>query len=178
MNLSGNPFRCDCQLTEANMKSFLDNQKIKKLIEYALYSGQGNGKIMCTDDKQNPPDFGSAQDLLRITSEMVITKRPKCEKPRIAGISKSSLVDAGASLLLRCIAKGNPMPTIEWKAPNEDTYRLASDDFEGVTVHQNGSMLIEDIRTSDAVSHFTSRQNEIRSAHPCSSAENLYLNHL
>ena len=160
------------------MQSFLDNQEIKKLIEYALYSGQGNGKIMCTDDKQNPPDFGSGQDLLRITSEMVITKRPKCEKPRIIGISKSSVVDAGKSLLLKCYAKGNPMPTIEWKAPNEDTYRLTFDDFKGVTVHQDGSLLIEDIRTSDSVSHFTSRQNEIRSAHPCSSAENLHMNHL
>ena len=166
LNLSGNPFRCDCQLTEANMHTFLDNQEIKKLIEYALYSGQGNGKIMCTDDKQNPPDFGSGQDLLRITSEMVRNKNPKCEKPRITGISKSSTVDAGKSLLLKCIAKGNPMPTIEWKAPNEDTYRLTSDDFEGVTVHQDGSMLIEDIRTSDAVSFIfsSSRQNDTLSS--------------
>ena len=179
LNLSGNPFRCDCQLTEANMQTFLNNHEIKKLIEYALYSGQGNGKIMCTDDKQNPPDFGSGQDLLKITSEMVRNKNPKCEKPRITGISKSSTVDAGKSLLLKCIAKGNPMPTIEWKAPNEDTYRLTSDDFEGVTVHQDGSMLIEDIRTSDAVSFiFCPVDKMIRLAHPCSSAENLHFNHL
>lgn len=150
LNLSGNPFRCDCQLTEANMKSFLGNEAAKKLIEYALYSGQKNGKIMCTDDPKNPPDFGSKHDLLKLTPEMVDQKGIKCSKPKITGISKSSQVEAGKSLLLKCIAMGNPMPTIEWKAPNEDTYRLTSDDFEGVTVHQDGSMLIEDIRTSDA----------------------------
>ena len=148
LNLSGNPFRCDCQLKEANMQSFLNNEAAKKLIEYALYSGQGNGHIKCTDG-----DFGSSQDLLQLTGDIVKQKSMKCEKPRITGISKSSEVEAGKSLLLKCIAKGNPMPTIEWKAPNEDTYRLTSDDFEGVTVHQDGSMLIEDIRTSDAVSY-------------------------
>ena len=144
------------------MKSFLDNEAAKKLIEYALYSGQGNGRIMCTDDKQNQPDFGSNQDLLKLTSTMVDQKNPKCAKPRITGISKSSQVESGKSLLLKCIAKGNPMPTIEWKAPNEDTYRLTSDDFEGVTVHQDGSMLIEDIRTSDAVSHIFFPVDKIR----------------
>ena len=130
------------------MQSFLNNEAAKKLIEYALYSGQGNGHIRCTDG-----DFGSSQDLLQLTGDIVQQKNMKCEKPRITGISKSSEVEAGKSLLLKCIATGNPMPTIEWKAPNEDTYRLTSDDFEGVTVHQDGSMLIEDIRTSDAVSY-------------------------
>ena len=156
LDLSGNPFHCDCQLKEANMISFLENEAAKKLIEYALYSGQGNGHIKCTDG-----DFGSSQDLLKLTRDIVLQKNMKCEKPKITGISKSSTVEAGKSLLLKCIAKGNPMPTIEWKAPNEDTYRLTSDDFEGVTVHQDGSMLIEDIRTSDAVSYIylSDRQN-------------------
>lgn len=144
LKLTGNPFRCDCQLTDANMRSFLDNDAAKKLIEYALYAGQGNGQIMCSADG----DF-KHQDLLKITPSMVDQKGIKCTKPRITGISKSSEVEAGKSLLLKCIATGNPMPTIEWKAPNEDVYRLTSDDFEGVTVHQDGSMLIEDIRTSD-----------------------------
>ena len=146
LNLSGNPFRCDCQLTDANMKSFLANEPGKKLIEYALYAGQGSGKIMCQDG-----DF-KGHDLLKIQPDDVERKGIQCTKPRITGISKSSKLDAGKSLLLKCIATGNPLPTIEWKAPNDDTYRLTSDDFEGVTVHQDGSMLIEDIRTSDAVS--------------------------
>ena len=128
------------------MKTFLANEPGKKLIEYALYAGQGNGKIMCSDG-----DF-KGTDLLKITPGMVDQKGIQCTKPRITGISKSSKLDAGKSLLLKCIATGNPLPTIEWKAPNDDTYRLTSDDFEGVTVHQDGSMLIEDIRTSDAVS--------------------------
>jgi hypothetical protein len=50
------------------------------------------------------------------------------------------------SVLLKCIATGQPKPSIEWRAPNDDVYRLTSDDFEGITVHQDGSMLIEDIR--------------------------------
>ena len=72
-----------------------------------------------------------------------------CVKPTITGISKSSEVASGKSLLLKCIATGQPSPTIEWRAPNGDVYRLTSDDFEGVTVHQDGSILIEDIRHSD-----------------------------
>ena len=50
---------------------------------------------------------------------------------------------------LQCIAEGQPKPSIEWRAPNDDVFRLTSDDFEGVTVHQDGSVLIEDIRNSD-----------------------------
>ena len=55
----------------------------------------------------------------------------KCEKSKITGISKSSDVHNGKSLLLKCKAEGKPKPTIEWKAPNKDVYRLTSDDFEG-----------------------------------------------
>ena len=51
--------------------------------------------------------------------------------------------------MCKCIAKGQPQPQIEWRAPNEDVYRLQSEEFEGVTVHQDGSVLIEDIRASD-----------------------------
>ena len=40
LKLNGNPFYCDCQLTDANMHSFLQNTSAKKLIEYALYAGQ------------------------------------------------------------------------------------------------------------------------------------------
>ena len=106
---------------------------------------------MCKDDAENPPDFINI-DLLEITPRMIDEKALKCSKPKITGISKSSEVEAGKSLLLKCIAKGNPMPTIVWKAPNGDTYQLTSQNFEGVTVHQDGSMLIKDIRASDAVS--------------------------
>ena len=83
----------------------------------------------------------------------------ECSKPVISGISKSSEVAAGKSLLLKCVAEGTPTPTIEWRAPNEDIYRLTSDDFEGVTVHQDGSILIEDIRKSDAGDYFCVAKN-------------------
>ena len=151
LNISGNPFRCDCQLTQSNMKRFLGDEAKKKLVKSVLNTGQGNSKIMCNDDAENPPDFINI-DLLEITPQMMNEKAFKCSKPKITGISKSSEVEAGKSLLLKCIAKGNPMPTIEWKAPNGDTYQLTSQNFEGVTVHQDGSILIKDIRTSDAVS--------------------------
>lgn len=83
----------------------------------------------------------------------------ECSKPVISGISKSSEVDSGKSLLLKCVAEGTPTPTIEWRAPNDDIYRLTSDDFEGVTVHQDGSILIEDIRHSDGGDYFCVAKN-------------------
>ena len=50
----------------------------------------------------------------------------------MTGISKDSIVDNGKTLLLKCLADGQPAPQIEWEAPNNDIYRLQSDEFEGI----------------------------------------------
>ena len=59
-------------------------------------------------------------------------KKHPCQKPRVTGISKDSIVDNGKTLLLKCLADGQPAPQIEWEAPNNDIYRLQSDEFEGI----------------------------------------------
>ena len=46
--------------------------------------------------------------------------------------------------MLRCIAEGIPRPRVEWKAPNDDVYKLSTDDFEGVIVHFDGTLNLLD----------------------------------
>ena len=143
IQLHNNTFQCDCQLKDDNMQNFLDNGELKQMIRYALYNGNSKyGTIKCHDSN------GKGElDLLSLSSSD--SSRYTCQKPTITGISKSAKVPTQKSLLLKCKAEGKPLPQIEWKAPNGDTYRLTADDFEGVTVHRDGSILIEDIRKSD-----------------------------
>jgi len=133
LNLGGNPWQCDCTLEET-ITSFFGDDQYKSLFHSAVFRGKGN--FVCED---------SQKDITKITTKDL----KKCQAPTITGISKSFTVDSGKSLLLKCIAEGQPKPSIEWRAPNDDVFRLTSDDFEGVTVHQDGSVLIEDIRNSD-----------------------------
>ena len=135
------------------MQNFIENTQLKEMIRYALYNGDSRyGKLECTEPKTK-----TTHDLLTITQS--VTNSYACSKPRITGISKGASVPTTKSLLLKCNADGSPKPQIEWKAPNGDTYRLTADDFEGVTVHSDGSILIEDIRRSDRGEYFCMAKN-------------------
>ena len=109
------------------------------LLRSALW--RGKSELKCN---------GTTKNIGTMLADLKTTDLKVCDKPKITGISKSSEVESGKSLLLKCVTSGVPAAQVEWKAPNDDVYRLTSADFEGVTVHQDGSMLIEDIRKSDA----------------------------
>lgn len=133
VHLDNNPWHCDCAL-EDQLNIFSDDQ-FSTLLQSALY--RGRSELLCQNKKK----------MMGIKSASELTV---CSAPKITGISKSTGVESGKSVLLKCIATGQPKPSIEWRAPNDDVYRLTSDDFEGITVHQDGSMLIEDIRLADS----------------------------
>ncbi|CAG5114233.1 Oidioi.mRNA.OKI2018_I69.chr2.g8296.t1.cds [Oikopleura dioica] len=138
--LDGNPWACDCDLQ--NEKNFLQNPTIKRMMTSFLERGGSSLKCNNKDDTHN-----LGMDMFNWSS--LSSKLTPCTPPKITGISKSSTVDAGKMLLLKCLAEGVPQPKIEWKAPNGDVYRLQSEDFEGITVHQDGALLIEDLRKAD-----------------------------
>lgn len=136
--LDGNPWSCDCDLE--NERNFLSNPTIKSMMKTFL--GRGGSNLKCQDDKNSGHDMFDWDYLSKHLTP--------CTPPKITGISKSSTVESGKMLLLKCLAEGTPKPKIEWKAPNNDVYRLQSEDFEGITVHQDGALLIEDLRKADA----------------------------
>lgn len=149
--LDNNPWSCDCDLE--NESSFLNNKSLVKFMNAALNKGQS--KLECGDgDSKN-------KGLNMLEWETLKNKLSTCHIPTITGISKASSVDSGKMLLLKCIASGVPKPVIEWRAPNNEVYRLQSEDFEGVTVHQDGQLLLEDIRKADeGVYHCIARNSK------------------
>ena len=87
--------------------SFSVDKKRKKFLRYALRSGQGGAEQV--------PCANINHDLLSLSPSTVEGYR--CVEPKITGISKSSTVDNGKTLLLKCIAEGTPKPNIEWQSP-------------------------------------------------------------
>lgn len=149
--LDENPWSCDCDL--ANEKNFLSNPTITNMMKTFLHRGESH--LECTDAGKKGHDMFDWNYLQNNLTP--------CTPPKITGISKSSTVESGKMLLLKCLAEGTPKPKIEWKAPNSDVYRLQSEDFEGITVHQDGALLIEDLRKADAGTYHCVATNSVGS---------------
>ena len=88
------------------------------------------------------------KDVVKHLADSDPTKLP-CRAPKITGISQKSTILSSKTVLLRCVAEGLPKPTIAWIAPNNDVYRLNSDNFKGVSVEENGDLKIESLKLTD-----------------------------
>jgi len=128
INIGHNQFDCDCGMHEA--REFFLSASSKWARDVGV-------DIVCSDETNKG-------------QKLVETKVLPCEAPQITGISESSEVEKGRTVLLRCIAKGKPVPQISWIAPNEDVYRFESDNFEGVSVSENGELRIEQLDEKDS----------------------------
>ena len=133
MNFSGNRWACDCGMTDAI--KFLQSEDAFWFTDLVKKDG-----LYCTDANGKSNGKSVAKQTIKSLT---------CNPPRITGISKPSEISAGRSVLLRCQATGSPEPTISWIAPNEDVYRLNSDNFKGVNVDENGDLLIQNLKKSD-----------------------------
>lgn len=170
LNLLDNDFKCDCALKDDG--HFLSDDNKVEFLEFVLKKGQSQDlnrvSIDCTgpdNTKHNILDFKNAN----VRDDFV--KKHPCQKPRVTGISKDSTVENGKTLLLKCLADGQPFPQIEWEAPNNDIYRLQSDEFEGITVHMDGSLLIENIRKADRGDYTCRAHNSAGESHAKTSVE-------
>ena len=67
-----------------------------------------------------------------------------CKRPTITLITKDYDMEEGQAIVLQCVATGYPPPLVEWRAPNDDIYRVTNDDFTAVIVHYDGTLLIVD----------------------------------
>ena len=164
LKLSGNNFLCDCALKEDG--HWLEDQSKVEFLEFVLAEGENvslkDVKIECHDPDKRVQNILSFKEGSRLKD---FTSKHTCRKPVVKGISKDSTVKNGNSLLLKCIAEGQPTPIIEWKAPNEDVYRLQSNEFEGITVHMDGSLLIENIRRADSGEYECHARNSVGESH-------------
>ena len=98
VRLDNNQWQCDCQLSDKI--PFLTDQRTKSLLETAIVY-RGKSDLKCTVS-------GKSKYLWDVT-EAELTA---CSKPTITGISKSSSVESGKTLLLKCLAKGVPKVTV------------------------------------------------------------------
>ena len=128
INIGHNQFDCDCGMHEA--KEFFLSASSKWARDVGI-------DIVCSDDTNRG-------------KRLIETQVLPCEAPTITGISESSEVEKGRTVLLRCIAHGKPIPQISWIAPNEDVYRFESDNFEGVSVSEDGNLKIEELDEKDS----------------------------
>ena len=113
----------------------IDNDDKKEILQNALNAGQSN--IICKDGVNNGVNVFNlrAEDL---------EAGSLCTTPTIVTISQDYDVNMGQPIVLKCTATGFPPPLVEWKAPNDDIYTVTNDDFDGVIVHLDGTMLITD----------------------------------
>jgi len=161
LDLRGNKFQCDCAMKEDG--HWLSDDAKVEFLQFVLKTGESHPSLSDVTIACTKPD----KKLANMFDYKSSTTREnfKCEQPKVTGISKDSHVDNGKTLLLKCIASGQPQPQIEWEAPNQDLYRLQSDEFEGITVHMDGSLLIENIRRSDSGDYICRAHNSVGESH-------------
>ena len=140
LNFEKNPWSCDCS-NEAARDFLNENYWVKDLIDqYPI-------KCKATDSQLDLFDELSQYQNKKLTDTG--SKKLPCSPPRIVGISKSSTIEAGKSVLLKCIAQGLPQPSISWIAPDQDVYRFNNNNYEGVEVNEDGNLKITDLAKSD-----------------------------
>ena len=143
LNLKNNPWSCDCS-NSAGREFLIDQEFWIKNVEGAI--------IICNapaEQRKLFPDLDKTQGKDLTNTKSIMPSLP-CSPPRIKGISKSSTIEAGKSVLLKCLAEGLPKPSIAWIAPDEDVYRFNNNNFEGVVVSEEGFLKIDDLKTSDS----------------------------
>lgn len=143
INLMKNPWSCDCGMKEA-IKFMQDPAN-------TWFTNLNDASILCA----NPEQTGIANQIILYPTafkEVLNSnlENLKCQPPTISGISKASTIKAGKTVLLRCIAEGLPKPSIAWISPENDVYRLNTDNFKGITVREDGSLSIKDLKESDS----------------------------
>lgn len=147
INLYSNPWSCDCGMQNAiKFISDASNSWFTTIKNSEIYCN--SPLISANDKRENIEDNETLRSVIRRMDTNSDFKL-ECSAPQITGISKSSTIKAGKTVLLRCIAEGLPKPTIAWIAPNEDVYRLNSDNFKGIKVSEEGNLTIKNLKISD-----------------------------
>jgi len=139
LDFSNNPWSCDCS-NEASRDFLNENYWVMDLID--------RHPLVC---KATDEQLGLFNELKKFQNKKLTDTKDKlpCNPPRIVGISKSSTIEAGKSVLLKCIAQGLPQPSISWIAPDQDVYRFNNNNYEGVEVNEEGNLKITDLAKTD-----------------------------
>nr|XP_039247789.1 slit homolog 3 protein-like isoform X1 [Styela clava] len=138
LRFDNNPWSCDCAMNVSH--DWLQKQKKAKWF------------IDLTTEHPITCQLPSPYNMKQLVSLDHAELNKTCDMPVITGISSPAKIEEGRDVLLRCVVDPNkfPVPTISWTAPNKDVYRLnTAGNFDGITVHQNGSLLISHLNSSD-----------------------------
>ena len=95
----------------------------------------------CNDESKCP---NPGQDIMNTANMKSLLQNCHNTQPIITKVTLDQKdVKKGTPLLLRCEATGTPKPRIEWRAPNQDIYRMMKDDFEGSYINSIISIMYQ-----------------------------------
>jgi Leucine-rich repeat (LRR) protein len=136
INLQDNPFSCDCAMHDTvDWIKKKEQNWLKRFVK---------DQLICAK-----PEAEKGKHIIG-KEVKVPTMDGHCDQPMIVGISVDTTVGLGANIQLSCKATGIPVPTIDWRSPQNDIYNFHNaDHYEGIKAHSDGSLIIMGLAEDD-----------------------------
>jgi Leucine-rich repeat (LRR) protein len=136
INLQDNPFSCDCAMHDTvDWIKKKEQNWLKRFVK---------DQLICAK-----PEAEKGKHIIG-KEVKVPTMDGHCDQPMIVGISVDTTVGLGANIQLSCKATGIPVPTIDWRSPQNDIYNVHNaDHYEGIRAHSDGSLIIMGLAEDD-----------------------------